>query len=132
MIPAGVKIFVGLVPINLRWSFDRLASLVDAELGRVARSGALFVFFGKRRTALKILFFDGTGMRIFYNHRICSTDPVYRGARSRGRLGHGKRSNVEAPGGGVAGERGDRPAVRGGSWFRADDSDVVVVATAAG
>ena len=87
MIPAGVKIFVGLVPINLRWSFDRLASLVDAELGRVARSGALFVFFGKRRTALKILFFDGTGMRIFYNHRICSTDPVYRGARSRGRLG---------------------------------------------
>ena len=26
MIPAGVKIFVGLVPINLRWSFDRPAS----------------------------------------------------------------------------------------------------------
>ena len=66
MIPAGVEIFVGLVPINLRWSFDRLASLVEAELGRVARSGALFVFFGKRRTALKILFFDGTGMCIFY------------------------------------------------------------------
>jgi transposase len=66
MIPAGTEIFVALEPINLRWSFDRLASLVESELGRVARGGALFVFFGKRRTALKILFFDGSGMCLFY------------------------------------------------------------------
>ena len=31
-----------------------------------ARSGALFVFFGRRRDALKVLFFDGSGMVIFY------------------------------------------------------------------
>ncbi len=66
MIPAGVEIFVALAPINLRWSFDRLASLVESELGRVVRGGALFVFFGKGRTALKILFFDGTGLCLFY------------------------------------------------------------------
>ncbi len=66
MIPAGVEIFVALAPINLRWSFDRLASLVESELGRVASGGALFVFFGKRRTALKILFFDGSGLCLFY------------------------------------------------------------------
>jgi transposase len=66
VIPAGVEIFVALAPINLRWSFDRLASLVEAELGRSARAGALFVFFGKRRTALKILFFDGSGLCLFY------------------------------------------------------------------
>jgi len=35
-------------------------------MGREARSGALFVFFGKRRDALKVLFFDGTGMCLFY------------------------------------------------------------------
>ena len=52
MIPAGVEVFIGLTPIDLRWSFDRLAGLVESELGRVARSGALFIFFGKRRTAL--------------------------------------------------------------------------------
>ena len=66
MIPAGVDIFVGLVPIDLRWSFDRLAGLVEGQLGRQARSGALFVFFGKRRDAIKILFFDGTGLCLFY------------------------------------------------------------------
>ena len=66
MIPSGVEIFVALSRIDLRWGFDRLAGLVGAELGRTARSGALFVFFGKRGTALKILFFDGTGMCMFY------------------------------------------------------------------
>ena len=66
MIPRGVEIFVGLDPIDLRWSFDRLAGLVSARIGREARSGALFVFFGKRREAIKVLFFDGSGMCVFY------------------------------------------------------------------
>lgn len=66
MIPRGVEIFVGLEPIDLRWSFDRLAGIVTERIGRDARGGALFVFFGKRREALKVLFFDGTGMCQFY------------------------------------------------------------------
>jgi len=49
MIPHGVEIFVGLEPIDLRWSFDRLAGAVAERVGREARSGALFVFFGKRK-----------------------------------------------------------------------------------
>src|SRR5436309_12542449 len=57
---------MGLDPIDLRWGFDRLAGLVGDRLGREARSGALFVFFGKRRDCLKVLFFDGTGMCLFY------------------------------------------------------------------
>jgi len=66
MIPHGVEVFVGLCPIDLRWGFDRLAGVVHEQLGRMPRSGALFLFFGKRRTALKILFFDGTGLCLFY------------------------------------------------------------------
>jgi transposase len=66
VIPHGVDVFVGLDPIDLRWSFDRLSGLVAERIGREARGGALFVFFGKRRDALKILFFDGTGMCLFY------------------------------------------------------------------
>lgn len=66
MIPAGVQVFVASAPIDLRWSFDRLAGVCEAQLGYDARSGALFVFFGKRRTALKVLFFDGSGMCVFY------------------------------------------------------------------
>lgn len=66
MIPHGVEVFVGLDPIDLRWSFDRLAGIVTERIGREARSGALFVFFGRRRDAMKLLFFDGTGMCLFY------------------------------------------------------------------
>lgn len=66
MIPSGVDIFVGLDPIDLRWSFDRLSGIVAERVGREPRGGSLFVFFGRRRDALKILFFDGTGMCQFY------------------------------------------------------------------
>lgn len=66
MIPRGVEIFIGLEPIDLRWSFDRLSGIASERVGRDARSGTLFVFFGKRREAIKVLFFDGTGMCLFY------------------------------------------------------------------
>ncbi len=66
MIPRGVEIFVGVEPIDLRWSFDRLSDIATDRVGRPARSGALFVFFGKRREAIKVLFFDGSGMCQFY------------------------------------------------------------------
>lgn len=66
MIPHGVEIYMGLDPIDLRWGFDRLAGIVGERLSRDARCGALFVFFGKRRDCLKVLFFDGTGLCLFY------------------------------------------------------------------
>lgn len=66
MIPSGVEIYVGLEPIDLRWGFDRLSGLVEERIGRAARSGALFVFFGKQKSALKILYYDGTGLCQFY------------------------------------------------------------------
>lgn len=66
MIPRGVEIFVGVEPIDLRWSFDRLSGIAEERVGRPSRSGALFVFFGKRHDAIKVLFFDGTGMCLFY------------------------------------------------------------------
>lgn len=62
MIPSGVEIYVALEPIDMRMSFDRLSGIAKEQVGYDARSGALFVFFGRRRDALKVLFFDGTGM----------------------------------------------------------------------
>jgi transposase len=35
MIPRGVEVFVGLEPIDLRWSFDRLSGIVADRIGRV-------------------------------------------------------------------------------------------------
>ena len=39
---------------------EELAGVANEQLGRNARSGALLVFFGKRRSAVKVLFFDGS------------------------------------------------------------------------
>jgi len=66
VIPSGVDVFIGLDPIDLRWSFDRLSGIVAERIGREPRGGAMFVFFGRRRDAIKVLFFDGTGMCVFY------------------------------------------------------------------
>jgi transposase len=66
VIPQGVQVFVALDPVDLRCSFDRLSGIALEQIGYEARGGALFVFYGRRRDALKVLFFDGSGMCIFY------------------------------------------------------------------
>jgi transposase len=66
MIPSGVQVFLALEPIDMRWSFDRLAGAALERVGYDSRSGALFIFFGRRRDAVKVLFFDGSGMCQFY------------------------------------------------------------------
>jgi transposase len=80
MIPTGVQVFLALEPIDLRWSFDRLSGAAVETIGYDARSGALFVFYGRRKDALKILFFDGTGMVIASVRRIAF---LTAGGRSR-------------------------------------------------
>jgi transposase len=81
MIPHGVEVFVALDTIDLRWSFDRLSVLVADRLGREVRGGALFVFFGRRRDAVKILFADDTGVCLFYKRLDRSTFPQIEPAR---------------------------------------------------
>lgn len=66
LMPAGVEVFVATTPVDLRYGFARLAGIATEQLSRDARSGALFVFFGKRRTSVKVLFANRTGMCIFY------------------------------------------------------------------
>jgi transposase len=83
MIPHGVEVFVALDTIDLRWSFDRLSALVADRLGREIRGGALFVFFGRRRDAVKILFADDSGLCLFYKRldrgTFCMPEPVREG-----------------------------------------------------
>jgi transposase len=62
--PSSVRIFLALQPCDMRKSFDGLHALVEHALEDNVRSGALFVFSNKRRTLLKILYFDGNGLWI--------------------------------------------------------------------
>ncbi|MDB4931801.1 MAG: transposase [Myxococcaceae bacterium] len=64
----GVQVFVALEAVDLRSGFERLAGFAQQHTGYDARCGALFVFIGRRGTAAKVLFFDGTGM--------CTRSPV--------------------------------------------------------
>jgi len=65
MIPAGVQVFVALEPVDMRFGIERLSGMVRERMGYEARSGALFVFLGRRRHLVKILFADATGICIF-------------------------------------------------------------------
>lgn len=73
MIPSGVQIFVALEPIDMRLSFDRLAGIALERTGYDVRGGSLFLFFGRRGDALKILFADSSGMCLFYKRLDRST-----------------------------------------------------------
>lgn len=74
-VPLDAEVFVAAAPIDLRWSFDRLAAVVRDHLGREPVSGALFVFFGKRSDRVKILFHDRTGICVFYKRLDRGTFP---------------------------------------------------------
>lgn len=66
MLPLDVEVYVATEPVDLRWSFDRLAGIVRDRMGREPSAGALFVFFGKRSDRVKVLFHDRTGICLLY------------------------------------------------------------------
>lgn len=65
MIPAGVQIFVALEPVDMRFGFERLSGMVLERMGYEPRSGALFVFIGRRKQLVKVLYADATGVCLF-------------------------------------------------------------------
>jgi transposase len=58
----GLKVWVALEPCDLRKSFNGLAGLVGERLKEDLKAGGLFVFTNRRRTRLKVLYWDGSGL----------------------------------------------------------------------
>ena len=58
----SLKVFVALEACDMRKGFNGLHALVTEKLGEDPRAGALFVFTNRRRSRLKILCWDGTGL----------------------------------------------------------------------
>jgi transposase len=58
----SLKVWVCVNPCDMRRGFEGLTALVGEQLKEDLRSGALFVFCNKRRTRLKVLYFDGSGV----------------------------------------------------------------------
>lgn len=62
----GVKVYLGLGATDMRKSMDSLALLVSDQLGSDPLSGHLFVFCNRKRSILKILYWDRTGFCIWH------------------------------------------------------------------
>jgi transposase len=58
----SLKVFLALDPIDMRKGFEGLYAAVSEKLQADVKSGALFVFTNNKRTRLKVLYFDGTGL----------------------------------------------------------------------
>jgi transposase len=65
-LPPTVRVFVYLGPADLRRSLDGLAALTREILQEDPLSDHLFVFFNRRRDRVKILFWDRSGLALYY------------------------------------------------------------------
>ena len=58
----SLRVFVAVEACDMRKGYEGLSALASGVLKEDVRGGALFVFGNRRRTRLKMLYFDGTGM----------------------------------------------------------------------
>jgi transposase len=65
-VPSKVRIFLCRSAIDMRKGFDGLHGVVLEVLRQDPLSGDLFVFLNKRRDRVKLLIWDGDGLRIVY------------------------------------------------------------------
>jgi transposase len=64
-LPASVSIYICDKPVDMRCGFDGLAAIVQNTLGMNPLSGGLFLFLGRRRDRVKILFWDRDGYALY-------------------------------------------------------------------
>jgi transposase len=60
--PAAIKIYVAVVPVDMRKQFNGLWAAAQEQLGEDPKNGAVFAFIYKERKRLKLLYWDGTGV----------------------------------------------------------------------
>src|SRR5690606_33850529 len=63
---AETRIYVAADPTDMRKGFDGLQGLVSGVLEQDPLCGHLFLFVNRRRDKLKILYWDGDGLAIWY------------------------------------------------------------------
>jgi transposase len=77
------KVFVCKEPTDMRASYDTLFAKAKGVLGKDPFSGHLFLFINGRRTSVKCLFYDGTGLVILAKRMeqglFSRINPMYRG-----------------------------------------------------
>ena len=65
-LPPSVRIYFATGLVDMRNGIDGLRTIVEQILKRNPNEGHLFVFVGKRRDMLKILFWDKNGYVVYF------------------------------------------------------------------
>lgn len=79
-----VRVWLYTRPTDMRKSFDGLAALVANALREDPLSGQLFVFINRRKTQMKVLYFDRSGYCVWakrlergrFHYRECTAGKV--------------------------------------------------------
>ena len=82
MLPTSLRVFAKAGPTDMRRSFDGLVGLIEREMGQQVESGDLFLFFNRRSDRVKVLWFTGDGLVIWYRRLESGTFEVPRAARA--------------------------------------------------
>ena len=64
-LPPQVRVYAAVGATDMRKGFDGLSALACQVVGGDPVSGHLFLFCNRRRTQIRILFWDGTGFCIY-------------------------------------------------------------------
>ena len=85
MIPAQVNIYVCTEPVDMRYGFDRLLQLIREKIKQTPEEGGLFAFVNRKRTRLKVLWFEANGTCVLYKrlHKAKFVLPIGNGASVR-------------------------------------------------
>ncbi len=60
------SIYIHRAPVDMRKSINGLSIIVDQEMQLDLRQNSLFIFCNRRRTHIKILYFDKSGFALWF------------------------------------------------------------------
>lgn len=62
----NARFFLHRDPVDLRNGFEGLCLIVEGILRQEVTGGGYFIFLNKRRDRMKVLYWDGDGLAIWY------------------------------------------------------------------
>jgi transposase len=65
-LPAGMKVYVANQALDMRKSFQGIASVIQGQFNRAPNTGHLFVFHNRSKDKVKIFYWDRNGFVQWY------------------------------------------------------------------